>query len=282
MTTSSALQYEATSAYVRSLFLCNHTIVFYDRGTGPALLLVHGMFGDHLDWEPVLEPLSQEYRVVAVDLPGFGASGKLEIEYTPEVFVGVLEALLTSLGIEQAVVVGNSFGGEIATFYTLAHPERVRALVLVSSAGMRRYTPDEKGAIAAKFSETNLRALTPEIHEVLFSTIFASEHAMRWRYVAKQNAKLLRADYPAYTRVLSRCAELAFGVDTVSLLRQVEQPMLLLWGDKDVVFPPGQAKAALPLLSKADLRIIPGAGHAPQLEQPEIFVSLLASWLEGK
>jgi pimeloyl-ACP methyl ester carboxylesterase len=63
------------------------TLRFLDRGKGPALVLIHGMFGDSLDWEPVLEPLSESHRVIAVDLPGFGASSKPRREYSADFFV---------------------------------------------------------------------------------------------------------------------------------------------------------------------------------------------------
>jgi pimeloyl-ACP methyl ester carboxylesterase len=68
----------------------SETIHFLDRGKGPSLVLIHGMFGDSLDWEPVLEPLSESHRVIAVDLAGFGASSKPHREYSADFFVSTL------------------------------------------------------------------------------------------------------------------------------------------------------------------------------------------------
>src|ERR1043166_691919 len=72
-----------------------------DLGKGPPMLLLHGMFGDYLDWEPVIEPLAERFRVIAVDLPGFGDSDKPDTEYDSELFIGAIRALLQDLGIPK-------------------------------------------------------------------------------------------------------------------------------------------------------------------------------------
>src|SRR5258708_14811590 len=116
---------------------------YYDRGRGPALVLIHGMFGDHLDWEPVLEGLAERHRVIAVDLPGFGESLKPDIDYDVCVFTLALAELLDRLGIERAVFAGNSFGGQIAMAFALEHPERVEKLVLITTGGLHEYSEQD-------------------------------------------------------------------------------------------------------------------------------------------
>ena len=107
----------------------------WQGGEGRELVLIHGMFGDHLDWEPVLEPLSRSFRVTAPDLPGFGASPRnSRHRYDAELFVNAIREVT---GGRRVTLVGNSFGGQVAMLYALAHPECVSALVLVSSGGFR-------------------------------------------------------------------------------------------------------------------------------------------------
>jgi pimeloyl-ACP methyl ester carboxylesterase len=256
-------------------------VVFYDRGNGPALVLIHGMFGDHLDWETVLEPLGRTHRVIALDLPGFGNSDKPEREYSAEFFVAALDELLQSLGVERATVVGNSFGGIVSVLYTLAHPQIVERLVLVSSGGLRPFGGEEKQLAVERLSEENLLALSPAVHRLMFASIFAKSSEAQERYFAKQDAKLARADYPAYVRAIASSIRLVLSTYLLDRLGEVRCPTLLLWGDRDIVFPVELARQALQRLPQGKLEILPGGGHALQIDCPNEFVAALEKFLEG-
>ncbi len=261
--------------------IAGNRIVYWEKGSGDPLVLIHGMFGDHLDWETVLEPLAESFRVVAIDLPGFGGSSKPRIAYTAEFFVETLHAFLALLGTQQPVLVGNSFGGEIAILYAIAHPENVSGLVLVSSGGFRLYTEDEKARIKEKFCIANLRLMNPAINEFVFAGVFARESEQRRRYIEKQNAKLTREDFPEYTEALFQCMVLAFNLYFEEELRSITSPVLLLWGDSDNVFPRTLAERALSLLPEARLQLLPQAGHAPQLEAPGEFVAAVQDFVRS-
>src|SRR5437879_4171875 len=84
----------SSTRYLKTVTIEGLDIQLFERGSGEPLLLLHGMFGDCFDWQPVLEPLSRGFRVIAVDLPGFGESGKPDVEYTGEFFVRHIDALL--------------------------------------------------------------------------------------------------------------------------------------------------------------------------------------------
>lgn len=265
--------------YVRSCTVHTGRLVFYDRGEGPALVLVHGMFGDYLDWETVLEPLSRNHRVIAVDLPGHGASDKPDFTITIQAFASALRELLNHLEIPCASLVGGSFGGEVVAAFASEHQDRTSALVLVCSAGMKVYPPEQIALLTAKFSEENLRSLTPAIQEILLSSVFHTECPERKRYLNRQNGKLNRRDFADYAKTLAQCGVLAYNTDTVSMLRRLRIPTLLLWGERDVFFPVEQARAALPLLPQARLSVVESAGHAPQLERPREFIRHLELFL---
>lgn len=271
----------AASGFLHNCMVRGNRCVYYERGTGTPLVLVHGMFGDHMDWAPVLEPLAQHYRVIALDLPGFGDSDKNLPHCTVELYVELLQELFTALDLRGMVLVGNSFGGELASLYAAAHPERLRALVLVSSAGMREYSAGEQALATEHFSAQNLLAMRPEYVEPLFTLNFAQRTAQRDAYMERQRGKLSRPDYAAYARVLTECAVIAFAHPVVPALRALQIPILLLWGDSDPVFPPALARAALPLLPHPRLTLIPGASHMPQMDQPEKFVQAMESFILG-
>ena len=188
----------------------SNKIVFFDQGKGSVLVLIHGMFGDHLDWEPVLAPLAKCHRVIAVDLPGFGGSDKPARQYTAEFFVDTLHDLLLQLEVARATLVGNSFGGQIAMLYTLRHPQKVERLILVGSMGLRQFSPEEQQAAYQRLSEAVIAALTPEANELMFAPIFAKASENRLRYLQKQNAKLKWPDYPAYVRCWRSYKNVAF------------------------------------------------------------------------
>ncbi len=250
-------------------------IAYYDHGAGQVLVLVHGMFGDWRDWAPVLEPLAHRFRVIAIDLPGFGQSQRLAGECTLENYAEALEAFFAALEVCDLTLVGNSFGGMVSAFYAAQHPERMRALALVSSAGMREYSAEEQALVKEHFSLRNLAGLRPEFVEPLFAVNFAQRTPQREAYLEGQRGNLLRPDYAEYARVLTESAQLAFGYAVVPLLERLQLPLLLLWGDSDSVFPLALAQAALPRLPQARLVTIEGASHMPQMDQPGAFVNAL-------
>ena len=106
-----------------------------EAGEGPALFLLHGVTATHFTWEHTIPAFADRWRVIAPDLPGHGRSDKPDAPYTIDFYAGVLRSLARTLGVEEAVVVGNSLGGQIAIELGLAYPRFTRALVLAAPAG---------------------------------------------------------------------------------------------------------------------------------------------------
>jgi pimeloyl-ACP methyl ester carboxylesterase len=268
------------SDYVTTRIVASEQISFYDCGDGPPLILIHGMFGDFLDWEPVLEPLSHSHRVIAVDLPGFGLSSKPRREYTAGFFITTLQELFTQLGISEIILVGNSFGGQIAILYALQHPERVAKLVLVDSGGFRAIPEEEALMVAGRFGAPVIAALTPEIHSLLFASVFAQPSDASRLYVRRQDEKLRRSDYPAYAQSVASGIRLSLSAYLLDRLPEIGCPTLLVWGEKDLVLPVEQGRQALGKLPHGELKVIPGCGHAPQLECSEEFLGAIRDFIQ--
>jgi len=254
-------------------------VACFDRGRGDVLLLIHGMFGDHLDWEPVLEPLARQHRVVAPDLPGFGDSDKPDCQYTGELFTNALESLLSKLEIPRATVVGNSYGGILAQLFTLRYPEKVERLILVGSGGFRERTEGEKASARERLSEEVIRGMTPEVVREIFAPVFARQSPARERYLEKQIRKLAQPDYPAYARALAQNVRLALNLYTLDRLAEIRVPVLLLWGELDRPVPLAEAQLALPQLQQGRMEVLAGSGHAPQLDDPAAFVEAVQRFL---
>lgn len=256
----------------------------YDRGRGQPLLLIHGMFGDYRDWEPVLTPLAEHYRVIAVDLPGFGqsAAGPLRhhAQVTPAFFTIALTDLLDQLGIGAAAVAGNSFGAQIAMSLALAHPARVTKLILVGAGGLRRFAKWQEYAALWTHSERNLRRLTPASNAAMFSSVFFRQNTdNQRRYIEKQNARLADPDYAAYIPFVRHCMRLSIRVYLRDRAPELRMPVLLIQGERDPVVNADWVRAAQPLFPRARLVMFPECGHMPQLEQPERFIQEVEAFL---
>jgi pimeloyl-ACP methyl ester carboxylesterase len=248
----------------------------WDGGKGPAILLIHGMFGDHLDWEPVLVPLAKDHRVIAIDLPGFGESSKPHTDYSVQFFTRSIDGVLSQLKVKKVTVAGNSFGGIIAMEYALEHPERVEKLVLIDSGGLHHFTEDQEKASLDRFSEANLKLLTPQINEMMFGPLFVNGPSTeRTRYIAKQDAKLSRSDFPAYTYAIHNSIKLALDTDLQGRLKDIGAPTLLINGEKDYVVQPAWVREASTRFKNAKLVMLPDCGHVPQLEcAPQVIEEL--------
>lgn len=256
-------------------------ISYYDRGEGAPAVLIHGMLGDFLDWEPVLEPLAASHRVIAIDLPGFGGSSKPRREYSPEYFVSTLHEFFQKLELREFILAGNSFGGQIAILYALPYPSSVANLLLLNSGGFGKHTEEEKALIEPRFSESVLAALNPAINVLLFGGVFTKTSETSVRYLAKQNDKLRRADYSAYAYAAAQSIRLSLSSYLADRLPELQCPPLLIWGEKDQVLPVAQAELALTQPRNGRLKTIPSNGHVPQLECPPEFLRNVEPFLSS-
>src|SRR3954447_11590854 len=124
------------SIEVKCLTIHGHERAFVKAGTGPELLLLHGLGCDHTTWEPVIAALSRRYTVIAPDLLGHGRSAKPRADYSLGGYANGMRGLLAVLGIDKVTVVGHSFGGGVAMQFAYQFPERTERMVLVAPGGL--------------------------------------------------------------------------------------------------------------------------------------------------
>jgi pimeloyl-ACP methyl ester carboxylesterase len=239
-------------------------------GSGEPVVLIHGVGSHWQVWKPVLAALERERDVIALDLPGFGGSPTLPIGVLPNAsaLADEVASFLDELGVERPVIGGNSLGGWIAL--ELAARGRARAVVALSPAGFAspweavlgrwQLLASWHGARLPGFSEPLARR--PRGRVLAFGGLMGRPR------------RIPAADALASTRNLAASPAFEGTVQTLSRDRfrdaeRVDVPVTLLWGTRDVILFPWQAKRALRELPDARLVPLPGAGHVPTWDDPE-------------
>ena len=263
------------------------TRCFTAGNDGLPLVLLHGDSASALDWSWVLPKLGDTHRVYAPDFPGFGESAKPNREYSPEFLRQFLVDFLDALGIERAVLVGNSLGGLVSLRFALSRPEQVAALVLVDSSGLgyavspalSQLTLPLYGEAAISWCQTPLGA--KQRAWLRTSLLFAHPSQVPDVWLVEQERM---AQMPGFLKatVSSLRAQLnIFGQYQVLLdsLGQLQMPTLVMWGTEDLILPKYQAQDAVSRLPQGHLALIPDCGHLPHIERPELFSAELSHFL---
>jgi pimeloyl-ACP methyl ester carboxylesterase len=247
----------------------------------PALLLVHGLGSSLETWQPWVEKLAQDYRVVSLDLPGFGLSGPDQgNDYSDRRTIHLLVALLDHLQIARASLIGHSIGGRIAWQMAALAPDRVAKLVLIAPDGFASpgfeygkapEIPILAGALPYVLPTAMLR---PYLRAAL-----GDPHRLTAELVQRYR-DMLRA--PGVRRaVLQRLGQTILQ-DPRPLLARITAPTLLLWGDKDQMIPSGNSQDYLVALPESQLVLLPGLGHVLFEEAPAQSLPPLQQFLAGE
>jgi len=244
-------------------------------GQGEPLVLIHGFTASKEAWFFNLEALAARFRVLAMDLPGYGLSSKV-VESPPLAFYAqwVLR-LLDHQGIAAAHVVGNSMGGAVAMALALAHPERVKKLVLVDSLDLGEPAP----GVLERLVNSNTREAVQELMElVVHDPAMVLPQAVDRSFEYRQQPGV-----PALLkRVAALLTESAPDAEEIRRrLKKMAMPVLVVWGREDRLLPLSHAAAAADF-PDARIHIFDECGHLPQLEHAVPFNTLVAAFLLEK
>jgi pimeloyl-ACP methyl ester carboxylesterase len=253
-------------------------IHYAEAGAGPALVLLHGLSATHENWEYTIPAFAERWRVIAPDLPGHGRSEKPDAPYTIDFHAGVIRSLGRALGISEAVVIGNSLGGQIAVELGLSYPRWTRALVLAAPAGGFGAPVQALGwLIGAAARPPLLRIALPlALDRSLYDASLPASETRR-RILAE---RLAHADYPHFARAVTRSllGSIAAGRQPLERLRQ---PTLLVWGRNDRMVALSGSQRLMRMVPHARLTVIERCGHLPMIEQPEQFNRAVADFLRS-
>ncbi|HEY0321275.1 MAG TPA: alpha/beta fold hydrolase [Pyrinomonadaceae bacterium] len=249
-------------------------IRYVEAGSGPTVILLHGLGGNSANWILNINQLAAKYRVIVPDQVGFGQSDKPLINYRVGTYVDFLDRLYSELKIERATLVGNSMGGWIAALYTIAHPERVERLVLVDAAG---FAPPKD------FDVKQLSGLNPSTREgmrelasrVIYNKqIYATDEAIDLMLAQRMAAG------DGYT-IQSLIESIARREDMLDgRLSAIRKPTLLIWGKQDGLTPLAEFGERFKReIAGAELIVFDQCGHVPQVEKAAEFNAALLKFL---
>jgi 3-oxoadipate enol-lactonase len=253
--------------------------LFDSGGDRPVILLVHGFALDHRMWEPQLDVLASEWRVIAPDLRGFGLSdGGPSGPLTMVQHADDLVAILDALGIPEPVVyVGLSMGGYAAFEMVRRHPEKLRALLLVDTKATSdgpqqlQYRSD----MASKADALNSPAPALDLMwPRLCSPSLSLDSAVPQRLREIMESVSGRA-------IADGQRGMALRSDSVDLLSEIMIPTLVVVGEDDVLTPREESRLMVERLPDASLLEIPGAGHMSNMEAPHVFNAAMLEWVNS-
>lgn len=251
-------------------------LYFETKGSGPAVVFLHGLGGNHLSWWRQVPVFAARHRVVTYAARGFAPSTAAVLPPDPADFAGDLEALLDKLGIERCALVAQSMGGWAAVEFALANPARVSALVLAATSGT-----------------FDVRALDPAAFDAWAATAEAARAALRKGGVHPAAGRRLAESDPALHGLYLSIDALAAtgGLDKESLRTRLKRrrppqdaaslacPVLLAMGEDDVVFPSFLAPALAKRIRDAREIEFPRAGHSAYFERAAEFNDAVAAFL---
>jgi 2-hydroxy-6-oxonona-2,4-dienedioate hydrolase len=255
-------------------------------GEGPPMVLLHGVGTSAGEWSWVLPELARSHRVYALDLPGYDGSFEPP-DYAPAFTASFIGSFLDAVGVESAVVVGNSFGGLVALHLALSEPARVSALILSDSAGLDRTVNPalatlsfpRMGQMATALAKTPPGAAQRALSRALLFFARPWQIPLKWvkdQYKLAQLPNFTEATLATLRSTVGPAGQREVLLDT---LPRLQMPTLIVWGIEDRVIPYGQAQDALARLQKGSLELISNCGHLPHVEQPKRFVSILGDFL---
>jgi pimeloyl-ACP methyl ester carboxylesterase len=256
----------------KTITVFGQSIHYFDMGSGPVVVLLHGLGSRKEDWLPVLEPMAQKYRLLVPDQIGFGRSDKPLLDYSIQTYVDFLNEFLRQLKVEKASLVGESLGGWIAGLYVAeigggAHLIPVEKLVLVDAAGLKQDQP------IPDLNPSSLAATRGVMEAVFYDTSWLNEDALRKIFtdkLAAHDGYTVRSLLGNPTREKERMDD---------RMRSIKVPTLVVWGKQDKLLPIVSGERYAAGIAGAKLVSFEKCGHVPAIEKTEEFLAAVVAFL---
>lgn len=273
----------------REISLHGHKIAYRIAGSGPTLLLVHGIAGDGETWTDIMERLAHKYTLIAPDLPGHGISDKPVGDYSLGALASMIRDLMVALGHENATMVGHSLGGGVVMQFAYQFPQRCERLVLVSSGGLGGDVNLILRAACLPGADLFLAAVAgplaaaggfvggtlgrfgwkpgPDLEEVTSGFASLADRETRTAFLHTLKA------------VVGIEGQRANAMDRLYLAS--EMPSLLIAGGRDPIIPASHTEEAHEMMPGSRLTVFPKAGHMPYLDEPALFTAALTEFIDS-
>jgi pimeloyl-ACP methyl ester carboxylesterase len=269
-----------------------HRRAFRIAGSGPALLLIHGVGDNSATWDSVHAKLAQRFTVIAPDLLGHGESDKPRADYSLAAFANGMRDLLATLGIDRVTLVGHSLGGGIAAQFAYQYPHMVERLVLVSSGGVTKDVSIALRLAALPMGSEALAALRlpgalPTLalagraaKTLIGSTKYGRDLPDGLRLLARlRDPAALSAFSRTLRAVVDGRGQLVTMLDRSYLMPSV--PKQIIWGEDDIVIPVSHARMAHEAMPNSRLDVFEGSGHLPFRDHPDRFVDVIERFIDS-
>jgi pimeloyl-ACP methyl ester carboxylesterase len=263
-------------------------VSYHRAGSGPALLLVHGITSSSRTWRAVMEPLAEGFDVIAPDLPGHGRSDKPRGDYSLGAYASGLRDLLAFLGVDKVTVAGHSLGGGVAMQFAYQFPERLARLILVDSGGLGEEVSLVLRAATLPGAEYVLPLLFGRVPRTAGRAVgsvlgrLGVEPSANTRGIVEGldslgDADARRAFVHTARSVIDPAGQRVDARDRLYLSRDV--PTLLVWGEDDRIIPLDHGRRAAELMPHSRLEVFPGAGHFPFNDDPQRFARVVREFV---
>lgn len=268
---------QAPSAFIK---IAGTNVHYRDSGskTAPALVFLHG-FGSSLHtWDEWSKTLEHNYRVIRLDLPGFGLSGENDDnDFSDMHDIAVIMGLLDELGINKASFIGNSLGGKLAWRIASAYPERVEKLILISPDGFASEGFDYDKQPEPSFMLSAMTVALPKpLLKMSLAPAYADPHSLTPAMVDRYHDLMCA---PGVRKSIVARFNQTLLKDPVPLLQKIQADTLLIWGERDAMIPVANASDYIKSIPSSHLIVLPNVGHLPQEEQPKLGLVALQKFL---
>jgi pimeloyl-ACP methyl ester carboxylesterase len=259
----------------KTIAVFGQTIHYWDAGSGPVLVLVHGLGSSKDgDWGRVFEPLSRKHRVIALDQIGFGRSDKPLLDYRIQTYVDFLNEFLHELKVEKASFMGESLGGWISALYAAeisdgAHLVPIEKLILVDAAGLKQDKP------IPNLNPSTLADMRKLLEAVFYDTSWVTDQVLQKSFADK----LAKRDAFTVHAILNNPGLASERLD--DRLAQIRVPTLVVWGKEDTLLPISSGERYTAGIAGAKLVSFEKCGHVPPLEKTAEFLPAVEAFIDG-
>ena len=281
---------DADYGFPTKTVLSNPSMSYIDEGKGDkTIILVHGLASNAGFWRCSIPLLSKNYRVIAVDLPGYGKSQKDAYPYTMTFYSEQIKKLADELKLDKFILVGHSMGGQIAITFSLKYPERLEKLVLASPAGIEEFEQGEGDWLRSVMTVTGVKK-TPEdgIRRNLALNFYTWND--KWEWMVEERVRMIKAkDFDDFAYTVVRCVNGMLDEPTFDKLKNISVPTLIVHGKNDGLIPnpylnPGftadvfeWGAKQIPNCKRYE---IDECGHMLQIEKPEEFSKAVLDFIK--
>lgn len=248
---------------------------YLSAGTGYPVICLHGGGAGAVTWYPSIVSLAQHFQVIVPDIVGYGESDKPDASYDKAYFACWLKQFLDAIGVTKAHLVGSSQGGAIALQLTLNHPEMVDQLVLVDSGALGAKPP-----LMSMLGLLWLNTFPSSLANHFYSRYILFKPENRDPKLGRYSLKVLKG--VGGKKAFSQGRGAAVSALSDEALHDIQHNTLMIWGEKDRLFPIEYALKATAIMPNAELYVIKDAGHLPMMDQPAVFNQAVVGFLLKK